>query len=137
MPTEAQTKNERTNNIIKKNLGAKEAIAEEVEKIIIEGTRDPENLSKKKKTIKQVFDSVLPPVDDGSVSYSGVDPSGGRYTCLKKCVGPQCCTSSGGARTYLSPGTEHKYALPALRRFRLSFWFTIIPTEYYGLSRRT
>jgi hypothetical protein len=117
LPAEANAKNERTNNIILNNLDVKrgkEIRVEEVDKIIIEGQYDPENLPKKKKTTKQIFDSVLPPIDDGSPSYSGMTANGGmstegvRYTCMKQCVGPLCCTTSGGARTYLKPDTEHK-----------------------------
>jgi hypothetical protein len=101
---EVAEKNKRSDNIISKNLEARPEAIEEIEKIIIEGQRDPENLPKKKKTIEKVFDDLL----NKDPNTSGVTPNGSRYECLKNCVGPFCCAYSEGARTYSSPDSVHK-----------------------------
>ncbi len=101
-------KNNRTNNIIKKNLEAIQEPAEEIEKIIIQGQRDPENLPNKKKTIKQIFDAVLPEIDDGAQTTIVTNANGTRRECVKRCSGPMCCTTSTGASNYTMPDSVHK-----------------------------
>lgn len=105
--TDTSAKNEPTNNIIKKNLdakAAKEAAVEEVEKIIIEGTYDPENLPKKKKTIEQKLEQALNP----KALLGDPPPIGYQVQCVKECTGPFCCTWVPGPRSYLRPDSEHK-----------------------------
>jgi hypothetical protein len=106
-PNQTDAKNERTNSIIKKNLDVKEtkeAAVEEIEKIIIEGQYDPENLPKKKKTIEQKLEQALYP----KVPLADPPPIGYQIQCVKECKGPFCCSWVPGPRSYLRPDTEHK-----------------------------
>jgi hypothetical protein len=102
--SEANNNNKR-DNIIKKNLEAKnQTPIEEIEKIIIEGTRDPESLPKKKKTVEQKMDAALNP----KASLPDPPPIGYQIQCVKECVGPFCCHWEPGPRSYLQPDTVHK-----------------------------
>ncbi len=101
---EAKATNEHSSNIIKKNLEAREDDVEIIERIIIEGVRDPENLPKKKKTVEQKIDAALNP--KGSLP----DPAPIGYTiqCVKNCRGPACCFWEPGPRSYLNPDSVHR-----------------------------
>jgi hypothetical protein len=101
---EADAKKARTDNIIKKNLEAKETSAEEIEKIIIEGQRDPEYLPKKKKTVEQKLEEAINP----KATLADPPPIGYQVQCIKECRGPFCCTWIPGPRSYLMPDTAHK-----------------------------
>lgn len=106
-PNQTDAKNERANSIIKKNLDAKEtkeAAVEEIEKIIIEGIYDPENLPKKKKTVEQKLEQALYP----KAPLGDPAPIGYQIQCVKECKGPFCCSWLPGPRSYLRPDTEHK-----------------------------
>ena len=101
---ETDANNKRTDNNIKKNLDDKAEPVEELEKIIIEGQRDPENLPKKKKTTEKIIDEL----SNREQKTSGVTPNGTRYECVKNCRGPFCCAYSEAARTYTHPDSIHK-----------------------------
>jgi hypothetical protein len=113
---------ERTDNIIKKNLEIKKEvpadfvrqhgenknqqapIIEEIERIYIEGQRDPENLPKKKLTVEQKIDAALHP----KASLADPPPVGYVLQCVKNCSGPFCCVLEPGPRSYLHPDSVHK-----------------------------
>lgn len=102
-PQEDAAKNKRTDNVIKKNLEAIQE-PEEIEKIIIEGRYDPENLPKKKKTVEQKMQDALNP----KASLADAPPIGYQVHCVQQCKGPFCCTWVPGPRSYLQPDTIHK-----------------------------
>jgi hypothetical protein len=101
---ESGVNNKRTDNIIKRNLEDKAEPIEELEKIIIESQRDPENLPKKKKTTEKIIDELL----NREQKTSGVTANGARYECVKNCRGPFCCAYSEGGRSYTHPDSIHK-----------------------------
>lgn len=103
-PTPGEEKDRRITNIIKKNLEATESPIEEMEKIIIEGAYDPEDLPKKKKTVEQKLHSALNPF----APLAGPPPIGYQVQCIEKCKGPFCCAWVPGPRSYLMPDSVHK-----------------------------
>lgn len=103
-PPPGEGNDRRVTHIIKKNLAATESPIEEMEKIIIEGAYDPEDLPKKKKTVEQKLHSALNPI----APLAGPLPIGYQVQCIEKCRGPFCCTWVPGPRSYLMPDSVHK-----------------------------